>query len=228
MRVEDNGQVEPTSSLFYPRGEAADVGLEFLGDGVDLVGRALPRVSKFLGRRKQFRGVRVGVLGDVLKVLVTLLINAGFLQVSTDPRVLANENLAVVRQPVENLLDVFLKQSEKDIKIVKIMNLKNLIISSIQTSKNFNIKTLRISPGGTLYIHRLLKFQYRLPQRESLMQLDLAGVPPRLECPMMAKYLVYDREHVRRPLAVVRGWISAESASSVHVSVLTLNTQVNI
>lgn len=109
VRIKDHGQVEPASPLLDPRGEAADVGLELLGHGIDLVGGALARVSKLLGSRQQLRCICVGVLRDVLEVLMALLIHAGLLQVATDPCVFAYEHLSVVRQPIQHLLHVLLE-----------------------------------------------------------------------------------------------------------------------
>lgn len=45
------------------------------------------------------------------------------------------------------------------------------------------------------------------------MQLDLAGVPARLERPMVAQYLVYDGEHVAGALAVVGGRVPGQRAT---------------
>lgn len=52
------------------------------------------------------------------------------------------------------------------------------------------------------------------PERQSLVQLDLARVPARLERPMMAEYLVYDGQHVGRALAVVGGGVAGQGAAA--------------
>lgn len=62
MGVKEYGQLQEPPSLLDPLRETGNVGLQLMGNGVDVLRVALPGLSQLRGRRQQLLGVSVGVL----------------------------------------------------------------------------------------------------------------------------------------------------------------------